>query len=134
MILGYHNHSLEFAKYGGMTILDFILNHAPDLAFELDTYWVQHGGGDPTAYCRKYAGRIPALHLKDYVIVHGKPDYAEIGNGNLDFHRIIQEAENGGTSLFIVEQDTTPGDPFDSLRQSYQYLVSQFCAEPKAEK
>ncbi len=127
MVLGYHNHSLEFAKHDGITILDFILSHATDLALELDTYWVQHGGGDPVAYCGKYAGRIPALHLKDYVIRNGQPDYAEIGNGNLDFPRIIQAAENGGTNLFIVEQDTTPGDPFESLRQSYQYLFSHFC-------
>jgi hypothetical protein len=28
----------------------------------------------------------------------------------------------GGCAWFIVEQDTCPGDPFDSLRQSFDYI------------
>jgi sugar phosphate isomerase/epimerase len=124
--LAYHNHSLELAKQNGRVILDHLLALAPTLAFELDTYWIQHGGGDPVDYVRQYAGRIPALHCKDYVIRDGRPDYAEIGNGNLNFPKIIDEAEKGGTDWFIVEQDTTPGDPFDSLRQSFAYLAGAF--------
>ena len=36
--------------------------------------------------------------------------------------RIIAEAEAGGCEWFIVEQDTCPGDPFESLKQSFDYI------------
>ncbi len=33
--------------------------------FEIDTYWITHGGGDPAAWIDKVAGRIPCVHFKD---------------------------------------------------------------------
>ena len=44
------------------------------------------------------------------------------GKLELPFARIIAEAENSGCQWFIVEQDTCPHDPFDSLRISFDYL------------
>ena len=32
---------------------------------ELDTYWIQHGGGDPAAWIRQLEGRADIIHLKD---------------------------------------------------------------------
>ena len=37
---------------------------------------------------------------------------------------ICRAAETAGCRWFIVEQDTCPGDPIDSLRQSFAYLTS----------
>ncbi|MEI9998167.1 MAG: hypothetical protein WDO13_02830 [Verrucomicrobiota bacterium] len=46
---------------------------------EIDTYWVQAGGGDPVAWCRRLQGRLPLLHLKDYgVDAQGRPQFAEL--------------------------------------------------------
>jgi len=124
--LGYHNHALEFARCEGGTALDYIYNHTrpENLVAELDTYWVQFGGGDAAAWCRKLRGRLPFIHLKDYVFVPetNQPVYGEIGAGNLDFPGIIAAAESSGCEWFIVEQDICPGDPFDSLRRSLEYL------------
>ncbi len=89
-VLCYHNHALEFYRLNGQTILDRIYNETkPDhLQGELDTYWVQHGGGDSVAWCRKLKGRLPLLHLKDYAVnATGHPTFAEIGAGQLDFPR-----------------------------------------------
>jgi sugar phosphate isomerase/epimerase len=47
---------------------------------------------------------------------------AEIGVGNLDWKAIIAAAEKSGCEWFIVEQDYCPGDPFDSLKTSFDYI------------
>ena len=48
LTFSYHNHSFEFARYGARTGLDVIYEESDPryLMAELDTYWVQHGGGD----------------------------------------------------------------------------------------
>ena len=125
LTLSYHNHAIEFVPFRGATVLDAIFARTSrrHLAAELDTYWVQYGGGDPVAWCAKLAGRLSVIHLKDYVFTtENKPTFGEIGRGTLDFARIIAAAENSGCQWFVVEQDTCPGDPFDSLRLSFEYL------------
>lgn len=125
--LGYHNHGIEFVKVPGtsMTFLDYVYaNTAPEnLAGEPDTYWIHYGGGDCVEWCKKLKGRLPFSHLKDYMFTaQDKPHFTEIGNGTLPFKRIVAEAERSGCRWFIVEQDTTPGDPFDSIRASFDYI------------
>lgn len=123
--LNYHNHAIEFIRVGGKTILETIYGSvdAANLGAELDTYWVQFGGGSPVDWCRKLSGRLHMLHLKDYAFTaENKPMFAEIGNGNLDFPSIIAAAEKAGCRWFAVEQDTCPGDPFDSARQSFEFI------------
>lgn len=125
-VLTYHNHHMEFRRLEGEIILNTIYNQtdARFLQGEIDTYWVQYGGGDVVNWCEKLKGRLPLLHLKDYRITDdNKPDFAEIGQGNLNWSEIIPAAEQSGCEWFIVEQDTTPGDPFDSLKISFDYLA-----------
>lgn len=131
MTLSYHHHDMEFWKVGDVTVLEYIFDHSDPrhLSAELDTYWVQHGGGDPVEWCRKLRGRLPSIHLKDYAMtLEGTPAYAEIGRGTLPFRRIVEEAEHSGCRWFIVEQDTCPGDPFASLRTSFEYLTANLTA------
>lgn len=121
----YHNHQHEFRTLGGKLILERIYVEADPrhLQGELDTYWVQYGGGDPVAWCEKLTGRLPVLHLKDYKVgVDNQPTFAEIGGGNLDFRAIVAAAEASGCRWFAVEQDTCEGDPFDSVRKSLEYI------------
>jgi len=127
LTLGYHNHDIEFLKFEGAPVLDYIFAHTDprNLVGELDTYWVQYGGGDPVDWCRKLRGRLPFIHLKDYAMTRErKPTWCEIGAGTLPFRRIIAEAEASGCAWFIIEQDTCPRDPFDSLKTSFDYLRS----------
>jgi len=125
LVLAYHNHHLEFRKLDGTTILERIYaGTSPQFVqAELDTYWVQYGGGDPVAWCRRLQGRLPVIHLKDFAI-NDKNEimFCEVGNGNLDFPAIVTAAEAAGCQWFIVEQDTCPGDEFDSIAQSLEYI------------
>jgi sugar phosphate isomerase/epimerase len=134
--IGYHNHSHEFAKVvgGDKTAYAMLVDGlSKDVWIELDTYWVQHGGGDPAAWIDRVNGsggkastRIPCVHLKDLGM---KPDRThlmmEVGQGNLNWDRIIASCKSAAVEWYIVEQDTCYRDPFDSLKLSYDFLASK---------
>jgi sugar phosphate isomerase/epimerase len=127
--LAYHNHAHEFARVGDKTILEHIYESTDprNLISELDTYWVQYGGANPEEWCRKMAGRMGVLHCKDYTIASpDKPFFAEVGSGNLNWSGIVTAAEEGGCQWFVVEQDSCPGDPFVSVKKSFDFLKSNF--------
>ena len=120
--LFYHNHAFEFdEKFDGEAGLDILYSNS-DAQFvqaELDTYWIQKGGENPTAYLKKYAGRVPLLHIKDMT---PDGDFAEVGTGVLDWPSIFHAAEAGGVTAYIVEQDVCPGDPLESIKISIDNL------------
>lgn len=124
-VLCYHNHHTEFQRVAGQPALEIIYAETDPryLQGEPDTYWVQVGGGDPVAWCAQLNGRLPIVHLKDYLVTsENKVTMCEIGNGNLNWKKIIAAADAAGCQWYAVEQDECPGDPFDSLRQSFDYL------------
>lgn len=124
-VLTYHNHADEFQTLNDELILERIYRETgPDvLQGEIDTFWVHAGGGDPVAWCEKLQNRLPLLHLKDFRVgPDNTPQFAEIGEGELDFPRILKAAKAAGCEWFIVEQDVCPGDPFDSLEMSFRYI------------
>ncbi len=122
----YHNHDQEFRHMDdGRTILQWLADtYAPEeMGFTLDTFWVQAGGGDPAQWLERLAGRIPVIHLKDYA--YGRK-MAPVGEGNINFDRVFEKAEAGGTRWMLVEQDDCNGeDPLDCLRRSYAFLKSR---------
>lgn len=124
-VLAYHNHHMEFRRIDGWSILETIYAETDSnyLAGEIDTYWVQYGGGDVVDWCQRLQDRLPLIHLKDYAVdTNNTPVFSEIGYGNLNWGFILPAAEGAGCQWYIVEQDTCPGDPFDSLRLSFEFL------------
>ncbi|MEM1109359.1 MAG: sugar phosphate isomerase/epimerase [Planctomycetota bacterium] len=134
--LGYHNHSHEFAPFGlaetpekispestPYTVLEQKLG--PAAFFEVDTYWVAHGGADPAAWLRRLAGRVPAIHVKDMTIDGDRQHkMCEVGAGNLNWPAILEAAKAAGVEWYIVERDNGDLDPFDSLKISLENLRS----------
>jgi len=129
-VLTYHNHGLEFRHIDGRVMLDVIYAETDPryLQGEIDTFWVQYGGGDPVEWCGRLRKRLPLLHMKDYVAgPDGSHAFAEIGRGNLNWAGIVKAAEDSGCLWFIVEQDTCPADPFESLKISFEYIRGTLC-------
>jgi len=124
LIFGYHNHSFELEKFGGQTALEILYSQSDPEVFtaEIDTYWIQHGGGDPATWIRRVAGRSPLVHLKDMGVVDGKQVMAEVGEGNLDWPGILAACKEAGVEWYIVEQDICQRDPFESLGISLRNL------------
>ena len=130
----YHNHDFEFEKFGikngagGTTILDMLYNGTKFLQAELDFGWVARGGYDPALWAAKLNGRLDQVHLKDWGIVGGKPEFRAIGEGSLDWARIIAAAKKSGATDFIVEQDSckVTNDPFVSYAISRKNLKEKY--------
>lgn len=124
----YHNHSFEFISYKGRNALEYFYEQTEQAGIlaEIDTFWVQHGGGDPAAWIRKYKGRVPIIHLKDLAIEQseGKVNqlFAEVGNGNMNWEAILSAADESDVEWLVVEQDTCKQDPFLSVKESYNHI------------
>ncbi|QKG51944.1 sugar phosphate isomerase/epimerase family protein [Hymenobacter sp. BRD67] len=121
--LCYHNHDFEFAAQAGKLPYDVLLSLTDKslVKMELDLYWATKAGHDPVALFKANPGRFPLWHIKD-MDKTAERSFTEVGNGSIDFKRIFAEAKLAGMQYFFVEQDKTPGSPFDSIRQSIAYL------------
>jgi sugar phosphate isomerase/epimerase len=70
------------------------------------------------------------MHLKDkaqgtanqFNEAVARTAFKEVGNGTLDWSKILKAGDAAGVEHYFVEQDQTPGDPVESLRQSYAFL------------
>ena len=144
MQLLYHNHDFEFLKLDGKYALDILYDEVPAdlLQTELDVCWVNVGGEVPADYIRKYSGRAPVVHLKDFVGqksanmyeligIEKKAEAAAtafefrpVGSGVNDFPAILAAAEEAGAQWVVVEQDkATMGlTPMESITKSREYL------------
>jgi sugar phosphate isomerase/epimerase len=138
LTLCYHNHAFEFEPMQGTTGLDLLMKetHKDLVSLEMDVFWVSVAGHDPVVLLKKYANRVALLHLKDkasgtpvqYNESVSKPAFKEVGNGTLDFPAILEAAKKTAVKNYFVEQDQTPGDPIESLRESYKYLSGKFAS------
>lgn len=123
----YHNHSFEFQKFDGITGMEILFNESdPEVfEFEIDTYWVQAGGGDPIAWIKKMKNRMGVVHFKDMTISsERKQIMAEVGEGNLNWPGIVEACKEIGVRWYMVEQDVCQRNPFESLAISLKNLHS----------
>ena len=133
MHLCYHNRAFDFEPVaGGGNLLDVLMQTAePKLvSLELDIMWSRVAGVDPVTVLKKYGKRVALLHLKNVADI-GAPQYnekvakgsfREVGNGVIDIAAVLKAANAAGVQHYFVEQDQTPGDPLESLKQSFEYL------------
>ena len=132
MLLMYHNHNFEFEnKIEDEYIMDVLCREfAPDeLGITLDVYWAKYAGREPSEEILKIGKRISCAHLKDLVeLEDGTKRFGYVGEGILDFKKIVEALESVGTKYAFVEQDDCYGaDPFECLKKSYDYLKSIGC-------
>lgn len=144
LTLLYHNHDFEFVKLDGKYALDILYEEveADYLKTELDVCWVNVGGEDPASYIRKYSGRAPVVHLKDFVGqksenmyeligINKKADESTqafelrpVGSGCQNFPEILKASEEAGAVWVVVEQDRPSMGltPLECAAKSREYL------------
>ncbi len=130
---GYHPHGYEFGggKMSGPTPFDRIAEATAEhhVVFEMDVFWVVHGGADPLKLFAQYPDRWVALHVKD--IRKGAPtgftnggapaeDKVIVGTGQVDWQKLIGVAREHGVKHFFIE-DESP-EPLANIPQSIAYL------------
>ncbi len=119
----YHNHDFEFKQQDGKYPYETLLANTDKnlVKMEMDLYWVTKAKQDPIKLINDNPGRFPLFHVKD---MDNTPagSFTEVGNGIIDFKAIFKHADKAGMKYFFVEQDKTPGDPFNSISQSFNYI------------
>lgn len=144
IVLLYHNHDFEFDKNEkGEYVLDALYNEvsADLLQTEIDTCWVNVGGENPSDYVRKYTGRAPVVHLKDFVGTKSQNmykligiesneeqsktfEFRPLGYGVQNIQDIVDAARDAGASWVIAEQDSPSMDktPLECAEMSIEYM------------
>ena len=132
-VLLYHHHALEFYSLGGgETGMDILTGETdPEgVHFTFDTHWLVAAGVDAADWIRKVKNRMTIIHFKDYAITSGAEyiegvckTFAEVGEGNIHWPAVVEACRYTGVEYVIVEQDTCKGDPFDSLKISFDNMV-----------
>ena len=127
MKFAYHNHSHEFKRISGKTRgMDILLETLNEnVEFIPDYFWLQYAGINVYDWLYNLKGRTSVVHYKDFRVEpeKGVPDVAEIGNGNMDYVLLTKVTEDIGAKYAAIEQDSCPGDRFDSLRISFEYCT-----------
>ncbi|GHU72434.1 sugar phosphate isomerase [Clostridia bacterium] len=125
MHLLYHNHAHEFQRFDGKLAFDLLREECcPNVQFEIDTFWVQCGGGDPVKYLRGRSADI--IHFKDMLGTAKNGNViCTVGKGNLDWPAIIQTCRETGVQWAMIEQDNAAeqGDSIQALAYAYDFLT-----------
>ena len=139
--LAYHNHLFEFAYPAGATKRPYeILAESTDpslVSLQMDLCWITAAAQEPLTYFRRYPGRFLSVHVKDLKRIPAGalrerdvpdrnailPDLADVGQGVIDWRRLLPQCWSAGIRHFIVEHDT-PLEGIASAERSYRYLAA----------
>ncbi len=119
----YHNHDFEFKDYNGKNGFDIILNETdPSLVkLEMDLYWVMHSKLKPKELVRSQPGRYVMWHIKDMDKI--TRDYTELGNGSIDYVKILPDPIESGLEFYYLEQGGNYAhSPMQSIADSAAYF------------
>jgi sugar phosphate isomerase/epimerase len=127
----YHTHGYEFQPFGDGTLFDLLMRETnpKQVKFEMDIFWVVHGGQDPVKLLAKYPDRFVLMHLKDMRqgtptgLLTGASDVKNdvaLGTGKLDLPAILAEAGKIGIKWYFIE-DESPSS-IQQIPVSLKYL------------
>jgi sugar phosphate isomerase/epimerase len=122
----YHNHDYTFKELEGQMPQDVLMNgtDAALVDYEMDIYWVVAAGQDPEAWLTKYKNRFPLCHVKDRT--KGATEAADsctLGQGSIDFPKLLKTASQNGMQYYIVEQEKYEGTtPLKAADDDAQYM------------
>jgi sugar phosphate isomerase/epimerase len=115
LTLAYHAHGYEFRPYGDGTLFDLMAAQADHYTFEMDVYWVYHGGGKPMELLEKYPGKFTLMHLKD--LEHGikgnnsghedVETNVVLGTGQIDIAGLVKLGAEQGIKYMFIEDESS---------------------------
>lgn len=120
----YHNHDFEFVPQDGQLGYDIVMQRTdPALVkLQLDLFWSEHSSKrSPHELFSLQPGRFVMWHIKD-MDRKNRDHYTELGNGSIDFTKILPDAGLAGLEDYFVEQgDNFAVDPMKSIATSAAY-------------
>jgi len=124
LAFAWHNHDFEFQPLpDGSFGIEYLLGD--DIDFAADLAWIAMAGQDPAVWLRRYADRIPAIHVKDVAAPGTALDemgFTDIGTGVMDWNGLWHLADEIGVPLRVAEHDL-PADWRRFARTSAQALT-----------
>jgi sugar phosphate isomerase/epimerase len=120
--LGIHNHWWEMRPMEGRLPYQVLLAELDRaIFFELDTYWAQVAGLDPTVVLAELGPRAPLIHIKDGAASAAQPKpMTALGDGVVDIPAIVRAAAHA--EWLVVELDEVAGDMDTAIERSFRYL------------
>jgi sugar phosphate isomerase/epimerase len=108
----YHNHDYSFKLVDGQMPQDVMMGitDPSTVDYEMDMYWVVTAAQDPEAWLKKYKDRFRLCHVKDRT--KGATEAADtctLGEGSIDYAKILKTAQENGMEYYIVEQEKYAG-------------------------
>jgi len=118
MVLGFHNHDVEFKQLEDKRPLDLLAANNDFVAFHLNLGWCLRADADPVEFCKVLAGKVQSIQAQDY---QGKARWKEVfaaaeGPGKIQFY-LIQRASNG---LALVQREGN--DLIDFAKKDLDYF------------
>lgn len=122
----YHNHAYSFELLDGQMGQDVMMNNTdPALVdYELDMYWVVAAGQDVDTWLKKYPNRFRLCHVKDRTKgATEEADSCTLGEGSIDYPKILRTAKDTGMEYYIVEQEKYAGTtPLKAVEANAAYM------------
>ena len=129
----YHVHGYEFQQGPEGTLFDALAKGTETgvVDFQMDVFWVVHGGGNPVELFSKYPGRFPSTHLKDMrkgtkinEPTGDAPDDTSVvlGEGIVDIAGVIRAANTAGVKFHFIEDEHPQSEK--QIPRSLDYLAS----------
>lgn len=120
----YHNFGYDFDLYDDRSGMDWVIQETdPDwVKLQVDFYWVMHASKiSPKALINKAPGRFKLWHIKDMHKV--SRDYTELGNGSIDYTKILPDAKHSGLEYYYIEQGGNFAvNSMESVEESARFL------------
>jgi sugar phosphate isomerase/epimerase len=113
--LVYHPHGYEFKPYEDGTMFDFLAKNAENYDFEMDVYWVVHGGESPMRLFEKYPNKFKLMHLKDMrkgtvgnTTGHGDVENnVVLGTGMINIEALFLKGKELGIEYMFIEDESS---------------------------
>jgi sugar phosphate isomerase/epimerase len=131
LALGYHNHFWELQSVISerVALLHLFDMLDPRVVSEVDIYWAQVGGVDPTNLVTELGDRVQLLHVKDGPATTPEESMVAVGAGSVDIPAVLRA--NSAVRWHIVELDRCDTDMYGAVEQSHQYLMELGLSAPR---
>jgi sugar phosphate isomerase/epimerase len=122
----YHNHDYSFKELEGQIPQELMMNSTdPSLVdYEMDIYWVETARANTEDWLKKHKNRFRLCHIKDRE-KNAADTFASctLGEGSIDFAKILKTARQNGMKYFIVEQEKYAGTtPLKAAEANAAYM------------
>jgi len=129
----YHVHGYEFQQGPDGTLFDALAKQTEPgvVDFQMDVFWVVHGGGNPVELFTRYPNRFLSTHLKDMrkgtkinEPTGNAPDDTSValGEGMVDIAGVLRAANKAGVKTHFIEDEHPESEK--QIPRSLAYLAS----------